>query len=101
MITHEDLLAHKISYSDYMKQFLTPAVIARVKNAFPLSQLKMAWEEDRHFNGIRLAVWDRLANEGGLTFGMKPIFDETHEWNTLSVRVSILKRAAQFIVTGE
>jgi hypothetical protein len=100
MITREDMMEKRSSYDEYMKQFITPAVIQRVKNAFPLSQLKMAWEKDRYFNGIPLALWDNLADPS-LTFFMKELFDETHEWNTLSIRVSILKRAAKFIVTGE
>ena len=100
MHTRADYLAGKCSHDDYYSQFVTPAVLSRVK--LYIGEKRIRQSSDPHFNDVPLVLWDHLnlqtaihvetwrtANEYKGTPGKFP-------WS-LSDSVCIGKRAAKII----
>jgi len=62
MYTHKDSVTGKVSYRDYVRQFITPKLIEYFANSHIAKEYDIAkcYEEDEHLNNIPLGLWDTL-----------------------------------------
>lgn len=94
MKTRKDYLEKRATHSEYYGQFVTPGVLATVKQYIGEKEIKQS--KDKHFNDIPLAKWDAFSQHSSFKLlGGK--MREAGDYLTLSGIVCVAKEAARQI----
>lgn len=97
LFTRQQRLDNECTHEEYYSQFVNQKMLNDVVGFFGESELKKAFEEDKHFNTIRLSAWDSFGEfdirQGQYGIGAK--MKEIGDYLTVAGLVCIGKQAAR------
>jgi len=94
MKTRHEYLSGECTHEEYYNQFVNEYVKKIVLSRYSKEELQQAYELDKHFNSIKLPVWESMAHNINVASKVK----EAGDYLTLAGSVCILKAAARQII---
>ena len=90
---------NECTHREFYSQFVTDSMKQSISAYFGIEKLKKAFEENKHFNSLKLESWDSLAFSCCQhNYTVKEALKEAKHSYSLSTGVCIMKEAAKQII---